>query len=291
MLTFNNIYSTYLKLTKDDSTANTTLGKLLINDTQKNVCGLADWTFLDDEWYTASVANQEVYRLPHNLIGGSVGSVYVENDDVKYSPKEIHSVKEFDQLSADVTTSDFPQYYMIYNDCIYFYPEPADTSWEIHLKYRKMALEMTADDYSTGTVSITQNTSNLTGLLTTFTNAMEGRWIKMPDGLWYELKTYNGATSFTLTKTYEGETVTNGSYTIGECPIIPDGFQEILLYKPLEHYFMMTGEEKRSVFYKQLYDVGLRDLKSRFLSRSANQVFVQGELEVKNQNDYPTNLS
>ena len=291
MLTFYNLYSNFTKLTKDASTANVAFGKLMINDTQKSICGLADFTFLDDEWYCSSVASQTAYRLPHNLIAGSITNVYVESSSTKYFPKEIHSITEYDKLSSISSTADYPEYYCIYDDCIYFYPYAADTSWEIHLKYRKMALEMSADDYSTGTVTITQNTSAITGNATTFTNAMEGRWIKLADGLWYEIKTYNNATSLTLTKTYEGETMTAGTYTIGEIPIIPDGFQEILMYKPLEHYFMMTGEEKRAVFYKNLYDVGIRDLKSRFLSRSSNQVFTQGEIEVKNPNDYPTGLS
>jgi len=290
MLTYQNIYQTYQALTKDSSTTNTTLGKLLINDTQKNVCGMADFTFLDDEWYTASVTNQGIYRLPHNLTPGSVSNVYVENDDVKYFPTELHSITEFDKLTSFISYDDAPQYYCIYNDCIYFFPFAADASWEIHLKYRKMALEMSVDDYTTGTITVTNNSPTITGAGTTFTVGMEGRWIKLPDGLWYEISLFGNATTITLVKTYEGATTAGATYTIGQIPIIPDGFQEILIYKPLEHYFMMTGQENKSSFYKQLYDDALLRLKSRFLSRSSNQVFRQGNIETKNPNDYPTGL-
>jgi hypothetical protein len=291
MLTFENLHETFERLSKDNSTANVTFGKLMINDTQKNICGLADFTFLDDEWYCSSIDSQVAYRLPHNLVPGSVGNVYVINNSTKYFPTEIHSITDFDKLSSTSSLADSPEYYCIFNDCIYFYPYATDTSWEIHLKYRKKALEMTADDYTTGTVSVTQNTSVVTGSGTAFTAAMVGRWIKLSDGLWYEINLFSSATSLILTKTYEGATISGGSYVVGEIPIIPDGFQELLIYKPLEHYFMMTGEESRATFYKNLYDIGIRDLKSRFLSRSPNQVFRQGNIEVKNPNDYPSGLS
>lgn len=291
MLTFENLHENFEKLTKDNSTANVTFGKLMINDTQKNICGLADFTFLDDEWYCSSVTNQTAYRLPHNLIPNSVSNVYVINNSTKYFPTEIHSITDFDKLTAISSTSDYPEYYCLFNDCIYFYPYASDTSWEIHLKYRKKALEMTADDYTTGTVSVTQNTSVVTGAATTFTASMVGRWIKLSDGLWYEIGTFSTTTSLSLVKTYEGASISSGSYIIGEIPTIPDGFQELLIYKPLEHFFMMTGEENRATFYKNLYDLGVKDLKNRFLSRSSNQIFRQGNVEVKNPNDYPTNLS
>lgn len=290
MKTFENLYTDYKIITKDYSTAGLAFGKQLINDTHKSVCGLADFTFLDDEWYCSSVASQASYRLPHNYSPNSLISCFVTVGGIKYYPKEIFSTDEFDKIAIDTSTSTSPSYFCIFNDYINFYPLPADTSWTIDLKYRQMAREMSADDYDTGTMTATQNSRTITGIGTTFTVAMEGRYIKLPDGLWYKIQTYSSATELLLAKTYEGATTTS-TYIIGECPIIPDGFQEILLYKPLEHFFMMTGEEKRSVFYKNLYDLGVKELKSRYLSRSSNQVFVQGQTEIINPNDYPVNLS
>lgn len=290
MLTFQNLYETYRTITKDTSTSNVTLGKLLINDTHKNVCGLADFTFLDDEWYASSVASQESYRLPHNYQPNSLITIYVDNGGTKYFPEEISSTREFDFLSAVASSASYPQFYSIFSDYIKFYPTPSDTSWTIHLKYRKMPLEMTADNYTTGTVSITQNTRTLTGSGTTFTAAMEGRSIKLGDGLWYPIETYSSTTELLLGKSFEGTTISGGSYIIGELPIIPDGFQTMLLYPALEHYFMMTGEENRSAFYKGLYDRDVAQLKSRYTSRTSNQVFTQGRQHVINPNDYPLNL-
>jgi hypothetical protein len=290
MLTFQNLYETYQTITKDSTTANVTLGKLLINDTHKNVCGLADFTFLDDEWYGVSVASQGAYRLPHNFTPNSIISVYIENGDIKYFPTEVMSMKEFDSLSAVSSTASSPQYYCIFNNYINFYPLPSGTDWDIYLKYRQMPKEMTAANYTTGTMTATNNSRNLVGIGTTFTASMVGRYILLPDGLWYEIQSFSTTELLLLSKTYEGTTATS-TYIIGECPIIPDGFQEILLYKPLEHYFMSKGEEKRSAFYKQLYDNSLAFLRSRFLSRSSNVVFKGGKTKVINPNDYPLNLS
>jgi len=291
MKTFETLYTDFQIITKDNSTTNTTWGKKMINDTQKGICALADFTFLDDEMYASSVANQASYRLPPNYLTGSLSEVYVIVNGIKYAPKEIHSTTDFDKIAIDTSTASTPQYYCIYNDYINFYPLPADTSWTIYAKYRQVAQEMLADDYDTGTITVTNNSLIITGSGTTFTTTMIGRWILLPNGIWHKIQTFTNAISLALYKTYEGTTTVGATYTIGDCPIIPDGFQELLIYKPLEHYFMMAGEEKRSVFYKNLYDAGIVDLKRRYLSRSANQVFTIGSSKIINPNDYPTGLS
>lgn len=287
MLTFQNLYDLYTTITKDSDAANVTQGKLLINNTQKQVCSMGDWTFLDDEWYNSSVTSQESYRLPHNY--GRLISLYVLNGSTKYVPIEVPSIEEFDKLSATASNSSYPQYFTIFGDYIKFYPTAADTNWEIHLKYKKVAKEMTAADYSTGTVSVTQNTVALTGSGTTFSTAMVGRIIKLSDGLWYPIAAYGSATTLTLAKTYEGTTISGGTYTIGDCPLVPDGFQEMLLYPALEHYFMIKGEEQRSIFYKNLFDASLRMLQTRYLSKTTSQV-IKRRGGFNNPNDYPTSL-
>ncbi len=291
MKTFENLYTDFTTITKDNSTSNVTFGKAQINDTQKSVCNMADFIFLDDEMYSSSVINQGDYRLPPNYQAGSLGAVYILNGGNKYPIKEIHSQEEFEQLANDSSTATIPEIYCVYNDYIKFYPLFADTTSVIYAKYRQVAKQMSADDYDTGTITATYNSLAIVGSGTTFTSAMVGRQILLPDGLWYKIRTFTDATNLALEKTYEGTTTTGASYTIGDCPTIPDGFQDLLIYKPLETYFMIKGEEKRSSFYKNLYDLMLRDLKSRYLSRSANQVFVKGEVKVKNPNDYPTGLT
>jgi len=291
MLTFQDLYTKYGRLTKDTSTTAVADGKKRINDSQKSICQSANFTFLDDEMYATSVASQAAYRLPSNYMPNSISTVYVLQGGIKYFPKEIHSTTEFESIAIDTSTSSYPEYYCIYNDYINFYPLPSDTSWTIYAKFRQMPREMSADDYSTGTITATLNSAAIVGAATTFTSAMINRWIKLPDGIWYQIRTYTNATNISLYKTYEGATTAGASYTIGDCPIIPDGYQDIILYKPLEDYFMMTGEESRSTFYKNLYDMGIRDLKSRYLTRSSNSVFRASENQVINPNDYPVNLS
>jgi hypothetical protein len=291
MKTFQTLYTEFQTITKDTSASNLAFGKKLINDTQSSICQMGNFTFLDDEMYSASVASQQSYRLPHNFLPNSLISCYVTQGGNKYYPKEIISQKDFDVIASDSSTSSYPEFFTIYGDYINFYPLPSDTSWGIYAKYRQMCKEMSADDYTTGSVTATYNSRKITGLGTTFTSDMVGRHIRLPDGIWYKIQSFSSTTELFAYKTYEGITTSGYSYVLGDCPIIPDGFQELLIYKPLEHYFMMTGEESRATFYKNLYDIGLRDLKSRYLSRSSTQVFTVGDSERVNPNDYPTNLS
>lgn len=290
MYTFQDLYTIYTTITKDSSSTNITNGKLWINDFYKRVLNMADWPFLEDEWYADSVASQESYRLPHNY--GRLLDVWYVILGNKYYPDEIISSREWTEKTQLSTTSDYPDYFHIFADYIHFYPAFTSDGIDIHVRYLKTVKNMTADDYTTGTVSITNNTDKVTGSGTAFTKSMEGRWIKVSgDDNWYEIDTYSSATELILAKTYEGDTLFGASYVIAELPLIPEGFQDILWQRAASMYFMIKGEENRSKFYKDLADEGLLLLKSRYQTKTTLNVFRRDGREIRNPNDYPENLS
>lgn len=73
----------------------------------------------------------------------------------------------------------------------------------------------TTAQYTTGTVSITQNTTTVTGNLTAFTTAMVGRAIRI-DGSssHYRIVKYTSATVIQIDRPYVEATVTGGTYKI-----------------------------------------------------------------------------
>lgn len=73
----------------------------------------------------------------------------------------------------------------------------------------------TVDDYSTGTVAITNGTKTVTGTSTVFTAAMVGRKIRINDGNpYYRIASFTSTTEIALEDNYQGDTETAATYTI-----------------------------------------------------------------------------
>lgn len=69
--------------------------------------------------------------------------------------------------------------------------------------------------YTTGTVSVTQNTTTITGAGTTFTAAMEGRKIQIgSSSAYYTIVKYASGTSLQIDRPYVEASVTGGTYKI-----------------------------------------------------------------------------
>ena len=73
----------------------------------------------------------------------------------------------------------------------------------------------TVDDYSTGTVAITQGEKAVTGTSTVFTSAMVGRKIRVgSDQAYYTIASFTSTTAITLLEPYQGSTVTAATYVV-----------------------------------------------------------------------------
>jgi len=75
----------------------------------------------------------------------------------------------------------------------------------------------TNSNYTTGTISVTNGSSTVTGSGTswaTSTNAEAGEYIKLPDGKWYKISSISSNTSLVVEVSYQGSTSSGQSYTI-----------------------------------------------------------------------------
>jgi hypothetical protein len=72
-------------------------------------------------------------------------------------------------------------------------------------------------NYSTGTISVTNNSATVTGSSTvwnTTTNAETGEYIQLPDSKWYKIVSISSDTSLTIETAYRGSTASGQSYVI-----------------------------------------------------------------------------
>lgn len=79
----------------------------------------------------------------------------------------------------------------------------------------KTEIVQTTTQYTTGTVSISNGGTTVTGVGTTFTSSMVNWYIQFAGSTnWYLVTTFNSATSLTVSPTYNEPNVTNGTYVL-----------------------------------------------------------------------------
>ena len=157
------------------------------------------------------------------------------------------------------------------------------------MNYKVRIKDLSQADYTTGTVSATQNSDVITGSGTTFIKNMEDRWIRISepsgDGNWYQIKTFTDATHVTLYNNYTGPTISGASYSIGEMPIMPEDYQDLALYRALQIYYNSRVQNpQQSELYKGLYDSGYEMLNAEFGLKTTNVALTDTDAPVYNPN-------
>ena len=261
MLSFTNLQNTFGKLTQNISSDNLALGAQLMNIEQKYL--LQKYFSNEGSFTLSTVANQQFYKMPPNY--SKLKSVTVTIGNLKWTPTEILTREEWDKLNVFPYYADIPANYFIYpggdhNGQIGIWPIPSTTGNTITFNYKFRIPDLSLID-ATGTASITTLTTLVTGTgFVPTTNAQsESRWIQFAqptgDNLWYQIASVNSATQITLFTPYQGITVINGAYTIGQMPIIMEDFHDMLLWRSLIYYFTSIVDNKgKRQQYQDLYN-------------------------------------
>ncbi len=178
---------------------------------------------------TVTVASQQRYHYPQNIYPPIVSATLLQGG-VYYPLTVIHSQKQWDilnQISYSGTT--LPLYIFPLRDHFELYPKPAAAGDTITLVASMLDRDMTVEDYTTGDVTVAQNSATVVGNGTTFTAGMVGRWFQTTnDQYWYRIESFVSATEITLESVFEGTSGASQSYTIGETPELPSELHELI---------------------------------------------------------------
>lgn len=299
MRTYTNFSNDFTNLTNNTSSANATLGMKLINDALRHLTGVF---FFNEASYTVpggTIAGTAAYTLPFN--NKQVINTTVLIGSVLWQPTEVSTRKAYDALNVIPFQNDFPQYYYIYNNQLLIWPTPATSAQTITINFKRRIRDLSVADYTTGTVSVTSASTTVTGSGTSWTTNMAGRWINIPitasnttsgDDEWYQIASVASATSLTLNNAYQGGTVTGGTYTIGEVPILPEDYQDLPLYRAMFVYHSTINEnENKAKEYKLLYDEGYARLDAEFGSKTAGVGLTPENMSVVSPNLFQNNVT
>lgn len=274
-LSFQSLYTLYQQHTGDNSSSNTTIGKARINDAHRSLVALHDWYFAEKTQTFTTQANVYQYALPYDF--SRMVHITIQNSSRWYSLQEVPSHDEWQrvQMFRTTYTSNIPQLYHITGDNIEIYPVPSangDVPNNATYYYTQRVVDMQYDDYTTGTVTLTNASTDVPGSGTTFTAAMVGEWLQGPDKRWYKIGTFTSTTDIGLQKAFAGTTVSGAAYTIGELPLIPEDYHPLLWYEPVATYWMMKKEPQQAAYYQALYDKGKDEFFNAYSKRTRAQI-------------------
>lgn len=88
--------------------------------------------------------------------------------------------------------------------------------WGFQEQYQDRVYIPLSAPYSTGTVSVTQDSKTITGSGTTWTKDMEGSFFQLTDQAWYEIREFTSTTSMELAIPYQGDDDTGETYRIAK---------------------------------------------------------------------------
>ena len=252
--TFSQLQTAGQQATKDTSASTLAILKDNINSSVSFMMAeLADYQV--QRVQTAStVASQQYYHNPPDLT--QIESMTITMGSVTYVLQAIDSYQEWSRLNA-ITFSGtaIPKFFFQRRDDFGIWPIPQASTHTLTLSYSYRQVEMTADDYATGTVTATENSQTITGAGTTFTAAMANRWFQAQgDKEWYRLSAFSTTTSMSIESAYEGTTGASLTYIIGESPELPPELHELISYRVASLYFgSVRRDPEMSIYWSNMF--------------------------------------
>ena len=217
-----------------------------------------------------TVADTQRYYYPTGITP-PITSATLEIGNVNYPLTIINSQKRWDWLNEiDFSGTSIPQYILPLRNQFEIWPIPTSAGNTITILSSILDKDMSAEDYTTGTVTVTNDDATVTGSGTTFTAAMVGRWLKSDDdGYWYRIESVTDSTNLELETPFEGTTAAGASYTIAETPEIPYELHSLLPHYVAMKFFAGPRKDLRAsqmhanIFYTGEPGNNSRDLNNR----------------------------
>ncbi len=228
------------------------------------VTGTTTFTYTLSAAQTVTTATCSQY-FPLPLGEVLIEGMYVTIGNVNYPIEQISSRLKWEQLNAVlIQPTNFPRFYFPRRDDFGIWPTP-QTVYSGNISYRYRDRDLSVADYSAGTVTMTYGSTQVTGVGTTFTSAMVGRWITVTDptiqgqGYWLRIVGYTSATVLTVSQVWPYPTATTAAlaYRIGETPEIPEELHSILAWGTASDYYGgMRKDAQNAALYDNLFWTG-----------------------------------
>lgn len=173
-----------------------------------------------------TVVNQQFYHYPPGIV--DLADCTITINGLAYPIITDDSILQWDRINlVIISTTALPQFAFPRKDDFGIWPIPQGV-FPINIVVQLRDRTPSVADYTTGTVTTTNNSQTVTGVGTTWSSSMVGRWFTMNDntqpgyGYWYRIIGVTSTTSLTLETAYVNTSVSSAAYLIGETFELPE---------------------------------------------------------------------
>lgn len=221
------------------------------------------------------VAGQQYYTFPEDMV--RITEVKANTGGYNWPLVNVDSEALWNRFNViPSNTVIVPQFYFIRGrNEVGLYPIPSvSTTAGLIVSYEPRMTDMSLDDTTTTTVTVTNGSQYITSPSTNFNTNMVGMNFSVTDGSdgnWY-LITAATATQLTLENVYQGPSNSTVACTIGLVPDIPEEFQLGLVYFACYNYYLKRNEMANAALYKGLYEDLLMQYKQAYANKTTGVV-------------------
>jgi len=237
--------------------------------------------------FTDLVADQQYYQLPED--GQKLKEVVASSGGWDVPLEQIPDEHAWRMLNMTTVTGQPTHYFIKGYDELGLFPIPGATITDgLELVFSPKHVELTQDDYVTGTLAVTNGSQTVTGTGTTFTSKMEGQWLQVTDGTdgnWYRVSEFNSTTVLTLENFYQGTSGSSKTFRIGQVVDIPEEHQEAPSDYACYRHFLKRGDPVKADTFKTLFDAAIASAKDQYGSTTDSQV-ITAETEYRTYNNW-----
>lgn len=275
-MTWQEIYAKAQTIAGDDSAATLTQLKQDINTGNKRFNAAINNYFNRRSKSANLVADQQYYQLPADCIR-VMGVDFLQSATRRLPITQIRSEYEWRRINSTQQSGNYLSYWFQKGaDELGLFPIPSEaTTNGLIIYYEPKGFNFSQDDYTTGTVELTQGSATVAGTGTTFASTMVGREFKVTDGsdgYEYKVASFTSTTVITLEEPYVGISGPSKTYKIGETPLFPSEFHDSLVDYGLSRFYELNNNPERAKYHMTNFNDAVAMAKELYSSSSASQV-------------------
>jgi len=224
--------------------------------------------------FTDLVASQQYYQLPED--GQKLKEAVADSGGWKVPLEQVPNEHTWRQLNMMTVTGNPTHYFIKGYDELGLFPIPGATITDgLELVFSPKHVELTQDDYTTGTLTVTNGSQTVTGASTVFTSKLIGQWLQVTDGSdgnWYRVSDFVSTTVLTLENFYQGTSGSSKTFRIGQVVDIPEEYAEAPSDYACHRHYMRRGNPQKASTFKTLFDAAVEGAKDEYGNTTDNQV-------------------
>jgi len=224
---------------------------------------------------TNLVAGQQYYTFPQDMV--RITEVRANTGGYNWPLVNVDSEALWNRFNViPSNTVIVPQFYFVRGrNEVGLYPTPSQNQTAgLIISYESRMPDMTLDDTTTTTVTVTNGSQYVTSPSASFNTNMTGMYFATTDGSdgnWYPIIAAT-ASQLTLENVYQGPSETLAPSIIGSVPDIPEEYHLGLVYYAAYQFYLKRNEMQNATLYKGLYEDLLMQYKQAYADKTTGVV-------------------